>query len=147
MTIGTCFCALHFVDNTFLKREIINARNVVNFLFLFKQNPGSVLLITTYKTTTISFNYFNNQCSLTIIVIHYKESDSKIEHKSIVFFSDNLIHDAVALYLIQEIIIKYIKISFGFVKKVIKSALKTRLFVSQVTLSGTVYIALATLVR
>ena len=84
---------------------------------------------------------------MTIIVIHYKESDSKIEHKSIVFFSDNLIHDAVALYLIQEIIIKYIKKSFGFVKEVIKSALKTRLFVSQVALSGTVYIALATLVR
>ena len=51
LTSGTCFCALHFVDNTFLKRDFINARNVVNFLFLFKQNPGSaaisVILITT----------------------------------------------------------------------------------------------------
>ena len=90
----------------------------MNFLFLFKQNPGSaaisVILITTYKTNTTSFNYFNNQCSLTIIVIHYKEWDSTIEHKSIVFFSHNLIHDAVALYLIQEIIIKYTKKIFWF---------------------------------
>ena len=94
-----------------------------------------------------SFYYNNNQYSLRIIVIHYNESDSKIKHKSIVFFSDNLIHDAVALYLIREIIIKYIKKSFSFVKEVIKSALKIRLSVYQVALSGTVYIALATLVR
>ena len=34
-------------------------------------------------------------------------------------FSDNLIHDTVAVYLIQEIIIDYLKKSFDFVKKII----------------------------
>ena len=38
--------------------------------------------------------------------MYYKGSNSKIDHKSMVIFSDNLIYDAVAVYLIQEIKLK-----------------------------------------
>ena len=34
-------------------------------------------------------------------------------------FSDNLIHDIMAVFLIQEIIIDYLKKSFDFVRKII----------------------------
>ena len=66
-----------------------------------------------------SFHYNNNQCRLATIVMYYRGSDSKIEHKSMAVYSDNLIHDTVAVYLIQEIIIDYIKKSFSFVRKII----------------------------
>ena len=66
-----------------------------------------------------SFHYNNNQCSLATIVIYYKGSESKIEHKSMVVFSDSLIHDVVAVYLIQEIIINFLKKTFDLVRKVI----------------------------
>ena len=66
-----------------------------------------------------SFHYNNNQCSLATIVIYYKGSESNIEHKSMVVFSDSLIHDVVAVYLIQEIIINFLKKSFDLVRKVV----------------------------
>ena len=66
-----------------------------------------------------SFHYNNNQCSLATIVIYYKGSESKIVHKSMVVFSDSLIHDVVAVYLIQEIIINFLKKTFDLVRKVI----------------------------
>ena len=50
------------------------------------------------------FHYNNNQCSLTTIVIYYKVSNSKIEHKNMAVFSDNLIHsNTVAVYLIKKL--------------------------------------------
>ena len=64
------------------------------------------------QDTAQSFHYNNNQCSLATIVIYYKGSESKIEHKSMVVFSDRLIHDVVAVYLIQEIIINFLKKTF-----------------------------------
>ncbi|KYN16362.1 hypothetical protein ALC57_11380, partial [Trachymyrmex cornetzi] len=49
-----------------------------------------------------AFHYNNNQCTLHPVVFYYRK-DKEIFHKSLIFLSDCLSHDTVAVYVIQKL--------------------------------------------
>lgn len=80
---------LENAKKTLLKNEII-------ILWDFSENFA-------YKVQNASqaFHYMNDQCTVFTIVYYYKEDDV-LQHKSLVFLSEVLKHDASAVYTIQS---------------------------------------------
>ncbi|XP_017470011.1 PREDICTED: uncharacterized protein LOC108378244 [Rhagoletis zephyria] len=62
-----------------------------------------------------AFHFNNDQATIFTIVIYYMK-DGKLEHKSMAIISDDLKHDAVAVYEYQKIILNYLKSEFTVAK-------------------------------
>ena len=64
-----------------------------------------------------AFHYNNNQATLFPLVIDYKEG-GELEYCSFVGISDCLKHDTIAVFMFQEVLIKYLKNKFTQVTKI-----------------------------
>lgn len=65
-----------------------------------------------------AFHFNNSQCTVFPIVCYYKK-ELKFEHKSFIFLSNNTLHDTVAVYTVQRMLVPQLKKIVPELRKVI----------------------------
>lgn len=63
------------------------------------------------------FHWVNDQATIHPFVLYYKDN-GKLHHKSYCFISDYLTHNTTVVYCFQEILIKELKETMSFIKKI-----------------------------
>lgn len=65
-----------------------------------------------------SFHYNNDQCTVHSIVYYYRDGE-EVRHRSLIVWSDSLLHDTSAVYVMQELLIENMKQLHSNVKRII----------------------------
>ena len=55
-----------------------------------------------------AFHFNDDQCTVVPVIFYYRDND-ELKHQSMIFLSESLIHDTVAVYTIQTLLILEIK--------------------------------------
>lgn len=106
----------HYVSKTQSKylmtlKERISSHEVI-IIGDFSENYKFVI-----QDATQGFHWVNEQATLHPFVIYYKDG-RKLKHKSYCFISDYLTHNTTVVYCFQETLIKELKATMPFVKKI-----------------------------